>query len=161
MATIRRLGSDEWEAWREVRHQALGEAPHAFGSTLGEWQGTGDREDRWRARLDEVPFNVVALVDDQLVGQASGTEPDEAGAVEVISMWVAPHVRGTGIAEELLDAIGGFAAEQGATEVALSVRSANARAIPLYERAGFTDQGVSPDDPDERLMTCALPDRET
>ncbi|WP_433718687.1 hypothetical protein ACQP2Y_30745 [Actinoplanes sp. CA-051413] len=37
--------------WRELRLEALREAGYAFGSQLADWQGDGDREERWRARL--------------------------------------------------------------------------------------------------------------
>jgi hypothetical protein len=51
MLELRTLESDDWRLWRELRLGALAEAPHAFGSTLAEWQGPGDREERWRSRL--------------------------------------------------------------------------------------------------------------
>ncbi|HEX5569527.1 MAG TPA: GNAT family N-acetyltransferase, partial [Streptomyces sp.] len=52
MIEIRTVTSDDWALWRELRLAALTEAPHAFGSRLADWQGAGDREERWRARLD-------------------------------------------------------------------------------------------------------------
>lgn len=99
---LRVLEPDEWQLWREVRRRALAEAPQAFGSTLESWSGNGDTEGRWRARLSEVPFNVVAVVEDIAVGQASGTAVGDDGQSEVISMWLAPQARGTGAAEALL-----------------------------------------------------------
>ena len=50
---IKVLEVEGWRAWRELRLEALAEAPNAFGSTLAEWQGAGDTEQRWRARLQE------------------------------------------------------------------------------------------------------------
>jgi len=40
---------------------------------LAEWQGAGDRAERWRARL-EIPdsHNVVAVLDGRPVGMVSG-----------------------------------------------------------------------------------------
>jgi hypothetical protein len=63
---------------------------------LADWQGEGDRAERWRDRL-ELPgsYNVVALLDEQPVGMASGVPADEPGVVELISMWVSPMARGT------------------------------------------------------------------
>ena len=60
---FRRLTEDDWTLWRDVRLRALADSPGAFGSTLGYWSGPGDREERWRSRLADVPFNVVALGD--------------------------------------------------------------------------------------------------
>ena len=45
---------EAWRTWRELRLAALAEAPYAFTSRLADWQGEGDREDRWRERL-EIP----------------------------------------------------------------------------------------------------------
>lgn len=45
------LTPDDWPIWRELRLAALAEAPQAFGSRLADWQGEGDREERWRDRL--------------------------------------------------------------------------------------------------------------
>jgi len=65
MLELRTVDSDHWSVWRELRLAALAEAPRAFGSTLAEWQGPGDREERWRARLS-IPsaHNLVARLDD-------------------------------------------------------------------------------------------------
>jgi hypothetical protein len=68
--------------------RALADAPEAFGSSLGEWEAADER--RWRQRLDDVPFNVIAISDGLPVGQASCTAADEDGCVRLISMWVAP-----------------------------------------------------------------------
>ena len=51
--------SDGWRLWRELRLAALAEAPAAFGSTLAEWSGAVDTEQRWRARLEDVALNLV------------------------------------------------------------------------------------------------------
>src|SRR5205823_9801665 len=80
--TVRRISDDEWELWRDVRLRALAEAPESFGSTLAYWQGDGDQELRWRSRLVDVPFNVIAM-SDVLIGQVSGTTLDEIGRAHV------------------------------------------------------------------------------
>lgn len=132
------------------------DAPCAFGTSLSDWQGEGDRESRWRNRLDGVPFNVVAAVDGCPVGQVSGTDLDDQLSVELISMWVAPSARGTSIGEAVIDAVVRWAERIGAQRVSLAVKDANSHAIALYERAGFVDRGVSADTPDERTMTRLL-----
>ena len=153
---LQRLSPDDWRLWRIVRLQALEEAPYAFGTSLSDWQGEGDREGRWRNRLDDVPFNVVAAVNGRPVGQVSGTDLDDRLSVDLISMWVAPISRGTGIGEALIDAVIGWAEGIGARSVSLAVKDANSHAIALYERAAFVDRGVSADTPDERTMTRLL-----
>ncbi|MFD0788733.1 GNAT family N-acetyltransferase, partial [Micromonospora azadirachtae] len=94
MIDIRLLTPDDWKLWREVRLAALAEAPYAFGSRLSDWQGDGDREERWRSRL-EIPgsHNLVAELGGRPVGQASGAPTATAGVAELISMWVHPQAR--------------------------------------------------------------------
>ena len=138
---LRSIGANDWARWREVRQRALGEAPHAFSSLLSEWTGTGDTETRWRSRLDAVPLNVIAVVETgegpRSVGQVSGTAINDAHEVELISLWVAPEVRGQGVAAALIDAVIRWATDQGARRVVLGVKRGNAEAIAAYERAGF------------------------
>jgi ribosomal protein S18 acetylase RimI-like enzyme len=153
---LQQLSPDDWRLWRIVRLQALEEAPCAFGTLPSEWLGEGDLECRWRSRLDDVPFNVVAGVDGHPVGQVSGTDLDDRLSVELISMWVAPICRGNGIGEALIDAVVGWAGEIRARGVSLAVKEGNSHAIALYERAGFVDRGVRVDTPDERTMTRLL-----
>ncbi|WP_327682387.1 GNAT family N-acetyltransferase [Kitasatospora sp. NBC_00458] len=152
MIELRALTSDDWPLWRELRLAALAEAPYAFGSTLAAWQGEGDREERWRSRL-EIPGarDLVAFVDGVPTGMASGVpgedadgKPDPASA-ELISMWVGPAARGRGVGERLVAEVEAWAAAQGYTSLRLAVMPDNDRAIALYERRGFTDTGEEGD----------------
>ena len=136
-ARIRRIDADEWELWRELRLAALTEAPYAFRSKLAEWQGDGDVEARWRARLTEVPFNAVMEWCGRDAGIVSGTAPDAEGAVELISMWVAPFSRGHGLADALVESVIEWATERGAKRMILGVAAGNDRAARLYRRHGF------------------------
>lgn len=153
------LGVDDWRLWRELRLEALREAPYAFGSTLAEWQGDGDTEARWRARLENVPFNIIALLDGTPAGMVSGVGPDENADAELISLWVAPFARGRGVGDALIDVVIEWAKTRGASRLVLAVREENKHAIALYGRKGFTDGGEIVDDPEsrcERLMVCVL-----
>ncbi len=145
MIAIRRLGADDWPIWRELRLAALGEAPYAFGSKLADWQGDGDREQRWRDRL-------------AAAGMVSGI--GTGGEVELISLWVAPWARGQGVADALVDAVVGWARALPAAAVALAVREGNTHAVTLYLRHGFVDKGpLAPEDadaPGERRMVLSL-----
>ncbi|MER7753758.1 GNAT family N-acetyltransferase [Kitasatospora sp. NPDC097643] len=142
---IRRLSSDDWQLWRELRLAALAEAPYAFGSKLADWQGPGDIEERWRSRL-EIPgaLDLVALLDGRPVAMASGVPGDEdaAGGVdaaELISMWVGPQARGRGVGDRLIGEITRWAGEQGYATLKLAVMPDNDAAIALYRRQGFAD----------------------
>lgn len=152
-ADVVALGPDDWRRWRAVRLAALSEAPYAFGSTLADWSGPGDVEERWRARLDAVPHDLVLVQDGRDVGMVSLTAPGADGMPEVIGTWVAPEARGTGIGDLAVRAVLALAAEAyPGRAVALSVCPGNDAAARLYRRHGFVDAGVSPDDERERRM---------
>ncbi|MFF4974571.1 GNAT family N-acetyltransferase [Streptomyces sp. NPDC001083] len=162
MLELRTVESDDWPLWRELRLAALAEAPHAFGSTLADWQGPGDREERWRGRLS-IPGarDLVALLDGLPVGMASGVPDEDGQSVELISLWVGPLARGRGVGDRLVQAVERWAAERGARTLRLSVMPDNHTAVALYERHGYTDTG-EPGDllPDgtgrERVMAKSL-----
>lgn len=153
------MTADSWPEWRRLRRQALAQSPDAFGSTLAEWSGDGDTEERWRRRLDEVPVNLVVDDDGAPVGMVSVTAAVDEQA-EIISMWVAPRARGRGAGDALLGAALDHARAAGANRVALNVRVANGHAVRLYRRAGFVEVGwaTAPDVPlPERRMELDLP----
>ena len=75
----------------------------------------------------------------------AGVEP---GAVELISLWVAPSARGHGVADALIEDIAVWAAGLRSPAIWLSVREDNARAIALYRRRGFEATGERVPDKD-------------
>jgi len=154
----RMLSPDDWQVWRSLRLAALADAPGAFGSMLAEWTGDGDTEQRWRGPLAKVALNVLLTLEDQSAGMVSATAPDREGAVEMISLWVAPFARGHGVGDAALDCVVAWAhAESGGVSVVLSVKADNTPAIQSYGRHGFTDAGPSPDDPSHHAaMTVTL-----
>lgn len=89
MLSVRRLSPGDWRIFREIRLAALEDAPHAYSSTLAEWQGENDSEQRWRKRLTDVPLNVVAYLDGVAAGVVGGTSLNDGLSIELISMWVA------------------------------------------------------------------------
>ena len=141
---ITRIGPDDWEQFRTVRLASLSESPSAFGSRYEDWVDAP--AERWRARLTQVPLTLLAHENATVVGVASG-QPDGQDWVELISMWVAPAARGTGVARRLIGAVADWAATQDRATY-LMVRSDNARARTAYERAGFVDKGIPGDWPD-------------
>lgn len=137
---LRVLTPDDWALFREVRLNALREAPYAFSATLADWQGANDSEPRWRLRLTDVPFNVVAYVDDTPAGMVSGTTPDADDAVGLIGLWVAPFARHRGVANALVGAVLSWARERSVAGVWLNVMDGNRPARALYQRFGFVDR---------------------
>ncbi len=147
MVEVRALGPDDWRLWRELRLTALAEAPRAFTTRLDEWQGEGDREERWRARLGIPGCHLLAFVDGRPAGMAGGVPVEPEGTAELISMWVAPAVRGRGVGDRLIDAVERWAREVSARVLVLSVAEDNDAAVRLYRRAGFVRTGA----PAERM----------
>lgn len=126
-----------------MRLASLSDAPAAFGSRYADWVDAP--AERWQARLSQVPLTLLAHEATTVVGVASG-QPDGEGWVELISMWVAPAARGTGVAGRLIGAVVEWAAGQDRNTY-LMVRSDNTRARKSYERAGFVDTGIPQDWP--------------
>jgi ribosomal protein S18 acetylase RimI-like enzyme len=145
---IRRLRPGEWAALRDVRLTALADEPSAFASTLA--AEAGYDEQRWRELIDSVVF-FLAWAAGKPAGIVGGFSQDDGGW-HVISMWVSPHARGTGLAGRLIDAVAGHARAQGASSLSLWVTDGNDRARGFYQRAGFRGTGsrqpVRPQAPD-------------
>jgi ribosomal protein S18 acetylase RimI-like enzyme len=81
----------------------------------------------------------VADSEDQVVGVVAGLAL--ADHTEVVSMWVDPAHRGSGVADELLTAVVQWAQARGDAGLCLAVASANDRARRFYERHGFVATG--------------------
>jgi RimJ/RimL family protein N-acetyltransferase len=139
--TLRVLSPEEWPLFRELRQHALRDAPYAFGSTIADWQGERDNEQRWRQRLTDVPFNVIAYLDGVPAGMGSGTNPNAQREIDLISMWVAPFARGNGVAGAIVDAVVEWAQRRHVDAVCLDVMESNERAMVFYRRCGFVDRG--------------------
>ena len=139
-----RIGPEDWREFREVRLAALSDAPASFGSRYADWVNAS--EHRWRARLTDVTFTVIARSEDGPVGVASGVE--SGLVVELISMCVAPGHRGTGLAGRLIDEVVTWASAHG-QQTCLMVRDDNVGAVRAYACAGFIDQRVPEDWPDD------------
>ncbi|MGY0058843.1 N-acetyltransferase family protein [Streptomyces sp. LZ34] len=138
------LTPEDWAVWRQLRLAALADAPYAFGSRLADWQGDGDCEERWRARLG-IPgsYNIVAVVDGKGAGMASGVPGPCDCVVELISMWVSAAARGRGVADRLVRAVEGWGLRAGAGVLRLHVVPGNARAVAFYRRGGLVEAGTA------------------
>jgi GNAT superfamily N-acetyltransferase len=139
MTAIRRIGADDWQLLRATRLAALKDAPEAFESTYAD--ALGFDEARWRRRAEQIP-TFLAFDGADPVGMAGGyPEEHRPGTRDLISMWVSPTVRGRGVAGQLIDAVAGWARDDGAAELHLWVVTGNAAARAAYVRAGFVATG--------------------
>jgi GNAT superfamily N-acetyltransferase len=138
MVLVRATTLDDWRALREIRLQALRDAPDAFGSTYAreiafepaEWHRRATRDGSFIALLDQSE-------EGELAGLAGGFE-EEPGLVELVAMFVRPRARGHGVGAALVDAVAAWARNRHAVSLHLWVTETNKPAIRLYERCGFT-----------------------
>ncbi|WP_254190050.1 GNAT family N-acetyltransferase [Nocardia noduli] len=144
---VRPASSDDWRVWRELRLEALSAAPYAFASRLEDWQGDGDHEERWRARLS-IPgsCNLLAEANGRPIGMVSGFPGPGDGVVELGTLWIKPMARGQGVGDRLVQAVEQWAVRGCATVLRLTVSPENEHAIALYRRNGF-DDAARPGDP--------------
>ncbi len=141
MVLVRETMMADWQAWRDIRLQALRDAPDAFASTFAEQNTLG--EDHWRQRVASDGLFLAWIPEvsaAEPAGMAGGYQA-APGTVELISMFVRPQARGRSVGEALIDAVIGWALERDATSVHLWVTETNKHARLLYERCGFSVTG--------------------
>lgn len=143
---IRRIAADEWGELRDLRLRALQDAPDAFGSTFEEESVRIDAQwMEWAAALADggSSFGAVAVTDGTWVGMAVGApHRDYPGEAGLFAMWVAPDARRAGVGGELVERVVDWTRSQGLPVLRLLVTQTNDGAMRLYERCGFTDEGV-------------------
>lgn len=139
--TIRRLTTDDADAYRRVRLAALREAPGAFGSTY-EAEAALTEADWLRRLANEKRAVFVAEEGGEVLGLAAGAPDDEdPTAGFLLSMWVDPRGRGRGHGDALVQAVVRWLAAAGFGLVRLHVTEGNERAAELYRRNGFVRSG--------------------
>src|SRR3954452_13114927 len=141
-AVVRRIRRDEALALQRIRLAALADAPSAFGSTYAEeaerpnafWE---ERARRGAEGEDRVTY--LAVLNDDVVGVVGGWSAQEVPVVELVSMWVSPTARRSGLARSLALAVVAWARSGSAKAVHLWVTVGKVPARRLYESLGFCD----------------------
>lgn len=159
---VRRLGPADWPVLKAVRLAALADAPEAFASTLKhELDYTDERWQEWLAST-AATFGAFRAGEERgpaarIAGMAAARlrprpdQPCEHGEWRLMSVWLSPDLRGTGIATRLVDAVREQAHRSGADVISLWVTDANERARAFYGRLGFEPTGrhqLMPEQPD-------------
>jgi ribosomal protein S18 acetylase RimI-like enzyme len=133
--SVRRAALGDEGVLRELRLQALREAPVAFGSTYerevarttADWQ-------KWMS--PGVAFILCEPAGAR--GMVAGVRDEiDPAVVHLMAMWVHPESRGSGAADELVIAVINWAQSERAKCVRLKVIEGNDRARLFYERMGF------------------------
>lgn len=134
---IREVRADDWQQLRDVRLRALLDAPYAFLSTYEESVTRPDESwQQWAAARD-TGATFVFDEGERFGGMVSCFRQDDPSVVFLVAMWVAPELRGTGVAAGLVEQVVAWARQQGADRVVLTVEAGNDRAAALYRRCGF------------------------
>lgn len=162
MVLVRETVLDDWQVLRDIRLEALRDAPTAFGSTYEREALRG--EEHWRGRIARGGTFLAYLPE---VGAAEpagliGGYQEDLVTVELVSMYVRPRARGRGVGEALVATVIGWARQRNAASVHLWVTETNSHARALYERCGFMLTGERqplPSDPaiGEVAMSRILP----
>lgn len=136
---LQRLTDRDVARLRAIRLRSLREAPDAFGSTYERAEQRTD--DEWAQALRDLPTFVVRDAEADLGMVRCGADSKGRDAAWLISMWVAPEARGRGVGDRLIEAVVGWARENGYPRVLLDVADENAPAVALYARHGFEPTG--------------------
>jgi GNAT superfamily N-acetyltransferase len=137
MVLVREVVAGDWEDFRDIRLEALRDAPEAFGSNHHREAAFAEAD--WQRRIAR-RGNFLAYLP-----EASATEPvglvgafeEDPGTFELVSMYVRPRARGRGVGEALIATVVDWAAARNAASVHLWVTETNKPARLLYERCGF------------------------
>ncbi len=156
MVTIRRIQTGEAELYRQVRLAALRKSPAAFSSTYAgalkrsatSWS---EQVDRTAQGPDRATF--ILFCGDTPAGLAALYREQEGSTTgELLQVWVSPEQRGGEAAAALLDAVFGWAGENGFRRVLASVKQGNSRALGFYYKYGFTLASEPPREDQEILL---------
>lgn len=137
--TVRALGEEDWQVYRDVRLAALREAPDAFAASARQEEQFD--EDFWRTRMARSRRLVASDGDDgdKVVGVVSvGRRPnDDERVSELFGLWVDPTLRGKGVAWKLVEAGVRQASQDNYGFVVYWVGTDNGRAVAFASSFGF------------------------
>ena len=137
--SVRRGTPADVDALRAIRLEALADTPEAYGSTFDETAQWSDEQ--WREVAGRWTF-FLAEDADGVIGMATGGYHERRpGTSWLFGMYVTPRARGTGAADELVDAVARWARSRGADTLYLHVTELVPRARAFYERVGFVPTG--------------------
>ncbi|STD02817.1 Predicted acetyltransferase [Dermatophilus congolensis] len=134
--SIRILGEDDWQVYREGRLRALKESPEGFAAKYEDEAAVDDQ--LWKDRVKR-SSRLVAEQDGRPVGIASVRLSDDLfeNASEVFGLWVAADLRGTGLASRLVQEAAQVATAHERGQLLYWVGTENARGVAFASSFGF------------------------
>jgi ribosomal protein S18 acetylase RimI-like enzyme len=142
--SIRRLGIEDLDAYRAIRHESLSNHPEAFLSSAEDFAARSDAEVQQTLRALTI---FAAVLPDGSVGgivaylQNEGEKDRHRGWM--LQVYVKPEHRGTGMARALCEHLIEHARDK-VIQIHLGVWSGNEPAIRLYKKLGFEIYGTEP-----------------
>lgn len=124
---------------KQVRLSALRDEPAAFCASLAHEEALTD--DEWRIRAaawtSDRAISYIACESGTPVGIIAGKMDVDPTRAHLLSMWVAPSHRGTGMGSRLVHAVEAWARSKHVTELWLEVTPANEGVARFYAGNGF------------------------
>lgn len=148
---IRPVQPPDWQAYRDLRLEALRYAPTAFGMA---YETEAAKDDAyWQERIaktlhSDIQAMFVADHDGILVGMMGMYRddlPKLRHAATLIAVYVRPVARGQGITDRLIEACMNWAQAHKVRFVRLAVETANIYALRVYLRNGFRVYATDPE----------------
>jgi GNAT superfamily N-acetyltransferase len=139
--TVIVLAENEWQILRDIRLRALHDSPTSFAAEYANEAKFG--EDQWRSLLGP-DLRWFVVLDQTLASiglSAVRTEPGNAYSRYVESMWVAPELRGQGVARLLVRELVRSAISESVETLFLWVLDRNETARIAYMHLGFVETG--------------------
>lgn len=146
MASIEPINRRNALAFKVARLRALQDAPTAFGSTYAAESRWTDQEwlqraDRWSRDRSVAFLALDSKLPCGIVG--SFLDREEPSHAVLVSMWVAPSHRRSGVGRALVCAVVDWARTKDARVIHLTVTCNNDTAITFYRSLGFSFTGAT------------------
>ena len=139
MVHFEQLGPGEGARLRSIRLRALQDAPDAFGTTFE--QASANSDDVWAKQVVDLPTFVGVKGGRDVAMVRCTRDRDKADTAWLLSMWVAPEIRRSGVGASLVDLVVAWARANGISRLLLDVADLNAPAVALYAAKGFVPNG--------------------
>jgi GNAT superfamily N-acetyltransferase len=144
--TVHRVTPADAARMRALRLEMLADSPLAFLETLAQAAARPHEDYRRRIMQASTGRHLAQFVADpgsRLIGHAGGTLlPEEPDVTVVFAVYITPARRGSGVLDDLVEAVAKWSRTVGRPELMLEVVVGNDRAVRAYERLGFVDTGA-------------------
>ena len=144
---IHRVGAEDWVSHRDLRLDMLSADPDAFWADLDEVRARTAQQ--WREEIAGPRLHLQARRGPDVLGGIAllptgytPAHPIPADRAHIVSLWVRPEARGSGVSRPLFAALARLSLELGRPDLRLDVDESNVVAQRLYERLGFAATGA-------------------